>query len=80
MRASKLLYYDRAGVFKGTLAGGTQFGTPNDLKKTLRVSRGTFQLILNRIRYDLERDVYICHERCVTERNNGCEVNALLFD
>ena len=36
MRASKLLYYDRAGVSKGTLAGGTQFGTPivkNDLKK-----------------------------------------------
>ena len=35
-RASKLLYYDRAGVSKGTLAGGTQFGTPivkNDLKK-----------------------------------------------
>ena len=39
-----------------------------------------FQFILNRIRYDLERDVYICQERCVTETNNGCEVNALLFD
>ena len=35
MRASKLLYYDRAGVSKGTLAGGTQFGTPNDLKDIL---------------------------------------------
>ena len=33
MRASKLLYYDRDGVSKGTLAGGTQFGTANDLKK-----------------------------------------------
>lgn len=34
--SSKFLYYDRAGVFKGTLVGGTQFGTPilkNDLNK-----------------------------------------------
>ena len=30
-------------------------------KQTLRVSRGTFQFILNRIRHDLERDV-VCED------------------
>ncbi|KAK2556082.1 hypothetical protein P5673_022098 [Acropora cervicornis] len=52
---------DRAGVFKATLVGGTQVGTPiveNDLKK-LYVFQGepSFQFILNRIRYDLKRQV-----------------------
>ena len=57
------MYYDRAGVSKETVPSGTQFGTPSEkrFKQTLRVSRGTFQFILNRIRHDLERDV-VCED------------------
>ena len=102
--SSKLLYYDRADVSKGTLVDGTQFGdlklrniqistvmstqepsascctcitialvfpkepwlmehsldtySEKRFKQTLRVSRGSFQFILNRISHDLhvERD------------------------